>query len=706
VTLTGVLGVEQVDCRDTHRYRPVEVRAKLGSDTRRNDVQFHLAVWVFTGVELTDQALKVCLVHVEMAGRASGDARTGEGRGIAAGDPQPSISDQSIQCARMDPHSLNIRPRSQPPAPPLYGRGMTQQMANAMTRFTTEVGRERSLHPSGIRAGLRLTRDRLLGGVSQITKDRPGMLSRHRPSRRPDTSRPVTNSRPVDQPRPRHPVSSQVTLASEPTDLLLADLQLPRGLHHAQPLHRCPFNTFVRELILSPFFGMSRNRFLTEPISGTGRGANPRGLREHDLVVAVTSLESSATSSDHWARNPGPSRSITNASSPQQPPQVATAGRPDGENVAGVDTQPHRAMLHHADGRTEEVGADVPVGFFPNDPDNLHFYRTGGWQQSDDEHPPDHGSPGYRVAYKTLKMLTSTDIELKWPNLRISVKTGHLNYGGMRTPDGVPARRPDEQVVPEYGMRITDSTGAARWLGCPNPYLTFAGWDDDIGGLSYVEIIYRLEDDADPEPEAVRQAGRAAVAPLKTTLDLILGPRLLGVPLLEEIGAVFDDWHWNRRLDSVALATERPLQPVVMPAQEFVNRIMPAIEHTQQVDETERRRFRLASQWYWLADAEPDPVNRFIQMWLVIESLEMPTPDIAPVKARLTALLGGKTVGAFVGRLYGTRSGLVHGNAATVTPEQIEQVDTLAKLFLLDRLGQPAPAELARVGSWIAPSPS
>ena len=362
-------------------------------------------------------------------------------------------------------------------------------------------------------------------------------------------------------------------------------------------------------------------------------------------------------------------------------------------------------MNYRAGGGREIVPVDVPENFFPGPGDELQNYVGGGWQNVDDEHPPDCGHPGYRVAYKTLKLLPSRDVQLCWPNLRIVFGAGALNRGGMRTPDGVDGRKPSHQIVPEYGMRLTEPSGQVRYVGCPDRRLAFAAWEENLGGLLYVEILYRLPDGADAAADSVRKAGRAAVAPLKTMLDLLFGPRLLGLPLLEEIGEIFDDWHWNRRLDSVSFSTELQLRPEILKAEDFVDRIRPPLEHNQ-ANASEQRRFRLASQWYWLADAELDPVNRLIQLWLVIESLEMETTNIAPVKAWLGTLLGGDPGAAsFVGRLYGVRSALVHGNSSEVTTEQVQQVELLARSLLKAHMNESLPtAELEQLRRWVRAS--
>lgn len=373
-----------------------------------------------------------------------------------------------------------------------------------------------------------------------------------------------------------------------------------------------------------------------------------------------------------------------------------------------VNVQRRHGLIQRAGGDIETLPIDIPEGFFSSPGDQLQHYVMSGWQNSDDEHPSGQGQPGYRVAYKTLKLVPARDVRLRWPNLSITFGAGTLNRGGVRTPEGVEGRRPNHQIVPEYGLRLIEPNGTARYVGCPDRRLTFAGWEENAGGLLYVEILYQIPDGNDTAADSIRRAGRSAVAPIKAMLDLAFGPRLLGLPLLEEIGEIFEDWHWSRRLDSVSLSTELQIRPEIIESQAFVGRMRRALEDNQSKTPEERRRFRLASQWYWLADAEPDPVNRFVQFWLVIESLEMHTTNIAPVKTRLTTLLGSNTdAGPFVGRLYGVRSALVHGNSDDVTNEQIQQVELVARSLLKARIDEsPSTEELQQLNLWIQAPPS
>lgn len=57
----------------------------------------------------------------------------------------------------------------------------------------------------------------------------------------------------------------------------------------------------------------------------------------------------------------------------------------------------------------------------------------------------------------------------------------------------------------------------------------------------------------------------------------------------------------------------------------------------------------------------------------------MSTTDIAPVKRRLATVLGTSDgVSDFVGRLFGTRGTLVHGDSASVSSDDLDRVEALA----------------------------
>lgn len=205
--------------------------------------------------------------------------------------------------------------------------------------------------------------------------------------------------------------------------------------------------------------------------------------------------------------------------------------------------------------------------------------------------------------------------------------------------------------------------------------------------MNYVEVLYILNDEAaEYDHYGKLSAGQAGVAPLLASLDLTFGARLLGVRITEEIGEIFEDWHWNRRLDGPTVALEAQAELSFIEPQATLGQIGAIFDAHSGRSPEQRSRLRIASQWYWRADAETDPVQRFIALWLVIEALEMDGTNIAPVKKVVQTLTGGGPVAVAiaVGRLHGLRSKLVHGNQGAVSNEQLRAVEGVA-LALLER---------------------
>jgi len=60
-------------------------------------------------------------------------------------------------------------------------------------------------------------------------------------------------------------------------------------------------------------------------------------------------------------------------------------------------------------------------------------------------------------------------------------------------------------------------------------------------------------------------------------------------------------------------------------------------------DPGDKRRLRLACDWYWSAIHADDPVTEYLQLWFVVEAVAMPnTTNIAPVQDRRASTLGGQ----------------------------------------------------------------
>lgn len=351
----------------------------------------------------------------------------------------------------------------------------------------------------------------------------------------------------------------------------------------------------------------------------------------------------------------------------------------------------YRARLLPAD---LEVPVEIPEGFFDPNAAFPHFYSAGGWQGSDDDHRVDDGIPGYRVAYKTVKLFIVPDFVAEFSNLRLRVGQGSLERGGMRVrSDALPGRRWNQRIVPEYGA-VQVINGTPSYSGTPDLGLQFSGWEETLERVSFVEIIARLDLESTESALDLLNAGRRAIASLRAQLDLIFGPRLLGPCLLEEVGSVFDDWHWNRRLDTLQLAAEAQVPVETLPAQRFAEMFSAAANRHLAKDLAQQRRLAMASRWYWLAEGEEDPVNRFLQLWIVIESLEMQTTSIRPVVGRLLELFPAADEPAWkdqIGRLFGLRGDLVHGKRLEVDSRRLHMVELVAKVMLSFHLTHTVP---------------
>lgn len=369
------------------------------------------------------------------------------------------------------------------------------------------------------------------------------------------------------------------------------------------------------------------------------------------------------------------------------------------------DVRPRpRAWLSHEDGAPGEdvSGRLVDGGFFDawqQSPDVPQEQAASGWQRSDDAHPPGTGRPAYRVVYKTLGVLPFPALDMEWENLRLTLANGDVERGGMRVPTGIPGRNPRHVIIPEHG-RVVDAPGGPAYLRCPNLTLSVAGWEETVRAVSYLELLY-VPDPPDGSTaefthEELIARGRAGVASLKVLLDLAMGPRLLAMPLTEEAGETFPDWHWNRRLHTGLFSAESQARLRHAQAQETADLLTPLIERHQDLDPEQRRRLALASQWYWRADADTDPTTRYVAWWLVVESLEMvKTTDIRPVRERLADLTGTSSDAwrEPIGRLFGLRSKLVHGESEGAPPGATTLVELVARTLLCARLLHRVPPE-------------
>jgi hypothetical protein len=311
-----------------------------------------------------------------------------------------------------------------------------------------------------------------------------------------------------------------------------------------------------------------------------------------------------------------------------------------------------------------------------------HVMTFEAWQQSDEDHPPGEGAPGYRIVFKTIRTYVLPPLDIERENLLVRLDFGPVERGEPRFPDTLQHRSAGHHLIPVWGA--DQENPQAAWP--ERPVIAVAGHEDTTRPTGFVEILYKLDDGDWGDYDKTIAAGRAATGPLTVMLDLLYGSRLLGPILTEEIGEIFDDWHWNRRLGGRTLEVEAQAVPRMMQAEGIAGRYNGAIEDYIDRDPEVKRRITLAAQWYWQADASSDKVMQFLCYWLSVEALELKgtSTDIAPIK-KVAAKLAGADIGEVgpqIGKLFGVRSKLAHGNSREVSQGDLTRVRALARAIL------------------------
>lgn len=312
--------------------------------------------------------------------------------------------------------------------------------------------------------------------------------------------------------------------------------------------------------------------------------------------------------------------------------------------------------------------------------------RFEAWQMSDEDHPAGTGKPAYRLVHKMIRTIPFPRVSMTYPNARINFENGPVTLGEPRFDGALPARRAGTFMVPEWG-EVTLSNGQLGYKYVQNMRVSVRGHQETTPPTNYIEFLYQLPQGQWVEFDEMLAAGRAGVSAITCMIDLVHGERILGPVLTEEIGEVFDDWHWNRLLGGRTISLESQAAMRHLDGQEFAEVVGNSIEAHLDRPERERNRLKIAAQWYWRADAEPERVQRYIAYWLCIEALELgENASIAPVKRAVAEILGvdQRLIGQAVGRMHGIRSGLVHGSIREVSSEAALNVERVA-VALLER---------------------
>lgn len=307
-----------------------------------------------------------------------------------------------------------------------------------------------------------------------------------------------------------------------------------------------------------------------------------------------------------------------------------------------------------------------------------------GWQGSDDDHPAGTGKPGYRVVYKTIRTVPFPLLSLNGGSFRIQIGNGEINRGSARFPNAIPHRHENEWLVPQWGTLDVDA-GKMTYTPQFDRSVEVSADSDTTPPCNHLELLYELPDTVGPEYHERLTLARARIAPLTAAMDLLYGERLLGPVLAEEVGEVFDDWHWNRWLGGPTVAYEGQARLKHLDTRDFLAAMTPMIEAYGDREEPDRNRLRIASQWYWRADHESDPVLKFIANWLAIEALELEeNSNIAPIKLAIAGILQVtlSEVAEPIGRVYGLRNRLLHGTSRTVTKSDLQRVDAITRALL------------------------
>ena len=314
----------------------------------------------------------------------------------------------------------------------------------------------------------------------------------------------------------------------------------------------------------------------------------------------------------------------------------------------------------------------------------IDFLRASGWQNNDDAHHVGSGASGYRLVFKALRLVASKELLMEWQDLRIKIFNGEIKRGGMSVVGAVPSRIPDKLLLIDSLVNIKKSDEETSVEASTNMVWNFQAWEESLAKSCFIEIMIYTKA---TRPDEILEEGRRRTAAIKTILELSLD-RLIGVPITEEIGEIFKDWHWNRNVGSITVGSESQLNLQAIESKRIYPLIIEGVTQGMKVSDSEKIKIRLASLWFWKADKETDMVNAFISTWIAIEALEMKDSIIAPVIDRLSIIT--KTAESLwkipVGRLYGIRGGLVHGNISEVEKDNYEVLRLILRVLLEARL--------------------
>lgn len=366
--------------------------------------------------------------------------------------------------------------------------------------------------------------------------------------------------------------------------------------------------------------------------------------------------------------------------------------------LTDIETGDTKAMPEGTVTGLDEWAEHWPI--YPELPSRVTFEA---WQMADEAHPVGGGQPGYRIVHKTIRTVPYPVLDVDMGNLRLRFGNGQVVRGEPRFSNALADRRVGEWLVPQWGSLDLE---AGTYTPRIDRTVQMDAHQDTTPPCNFVELLYSFDTHEDRSFAQALAEGRARTAPLTAGLDLAFGERLLGPVLTEEVGELFPDGHWNRRLGGRTVAMEGQAELRQLHAHGIMQLVDVLVSRQVERKESERQRLRVASRWYWHADTEAEPVLKFIAYWTAIESLELgQNTNITPVKAAVARLLDvdRNLIAAQVGRVYGVRNRLLHGIERAASDHDLTTVRCIAESLLEEQLlGTVSPDRLERLRASLA----
>jgi hypothetical protein len=250
-------------------------------------------------------------------------------------------------------------------------------------------------------------------------------------------------------------------------------------------------------------------------------------------------------------------------------------------------------------------------------------------------------------------------------------------------------RREGHWLLPQPGTTVVDGTTMTfEPSGVTN--FEFHAWQEEVAELFFVELALHTTEE---RPDRRLAEGRRRLASLETLIELAFGPRVVGALVAEGLGELFPDGHFNRSLESDRVGNEYQMGLAAITPDQFSAWTSTTLAKHLQRPLEELQRIGLACEWYWRSTQTADLVTEYLELWFAVEVIAMPdTTNVRPVRERLAAAFGGTEGewGDFVGRHFGRRSDLVHGNTKREVEErEVESLRDLAQCLLEREFGIP-----------------